>query len=45
MKQLFMEMEYDMMEENKELIDEVGFFKLEEMFYIKFSIPWIESIF
>jgi hypothetical protein len=32
MKQLFMEMEYDMMEENKELIDELGFLKLEDMF-------------
>jgi hypothetical protein len=32
MKQLFMEMEYDMMEENKKLIDEVGFLKLKEMF-------------
>jgi hypothetical protein len=32
MIQLFMEMEYDMMEENKELIDELGFLKLEDMF-------------
>jgi hypothetical protein len=32
MKQLFMEMEYDMMEENKELIDELGFLKLDDMF-------------
>jgi len=39
-----MEMEYDMMEENKKLIDEVGFLKLEEMFLVKFSIPWIVSI-
>jgi hypothetical protein len=32
MKQLFMEMEYNMMEENKELINEHGFLKLKEMF-------------